>query len=166
MTRIHLCTGLLLRDDALLLTCCRYPGEPEALWTLPGGRQRSGETIAQTVIREFREETDLRVRIGAPAYISESIDERRDAHVVNCTFFVSESDPSRAPRARDPKVVDVRFVPAAEVPALLRADVLQIPVMAALSGKPHPHYFSFPQDQIQVPFFSEHGLPDRSAARD
>lgn len=158
MKTIRLCTGLLRRGHDVLLVRCRYDDEPQPLWVLPGGRQEDGETIAQAVIREFREETSLAIEIEGLAYVSESIDRRRGLHVVNCTFAVSEREPRIAsPVARDKKVVEIRFVPAAEAPALLAADVLRVPVAAALSGDPHPRYFAFAASEVSVPFFGRKG---------
>ena len=142
----------------MLLVRCRYDGEPEPLWVLPGGRQEDGETIAQAVIREFREETSLAIQIDRLAYVSESIDVRRGLHVVNCTFWVNERDArALSPVPRDKKVVEVRFVRATEAPALLAADVLRVPVAAALSGDPHPSYFAFAASDVAVPFFGRTG---------
>jgi ADP-ribose pyrophosphatase YjhB (NUDIX family) len=157
LTRIQLCTGLLRRGDDVLLVRCRYDGEPLPLWVLPGGRQEQGETIADAVVREFREETSLHVRPESLAYVSESIDKRRGLHVVNCTFYVREDDPHAAPRSADPKVTDVRFVPGLRALELLSADVLRTPVEIALSmalcDEPRQQYFAFNEDDIAVPFF-------------
>ena len=153
MKIIQLCSGLLLRDDSVLLTRCRYEGEPEPLWTLPGGRQEERETKPQTVTREFWEESSLRVRVGALAYVSESIDRLRGQHVINVTFFVEEVGPRAEPRSQDPAVVDVRFVSAKAAPGLLNADVLRIPVEAALIGKLDRRYFAFDAEHVKVPFF-------------
>jgi ADP-ribose pyrophosphatase YjhB (NUDIX family) len=146
----------------LLLTRCLYPGEPAALWTLPGGRQEAQESKIETIAREFWEEAALRVSVGALAYVSESIDTVRGQHVMNATFFVDEADPRAMPRSQDPNVVDVRFVPLAEAPALLRADVLRIPVEAALNGRLDQRYFSFREEDIMVPFFQSRAgaVPD------
>jgi 8-oxo-dGTP diphosphatase len=154
MMRIQLCTGLLRRGDGVLLVRCAYADEPLPLWVLPGGRQEPGETIAQAVVREFREETSLTVVPQSLAYVSESIDNRRKLHVVNCTFFVREADPSAAPKPLDPRVTEWRFVPSAEAPDLLAADVLRVPVRAALSGDTHPRYFAFKADDVAIPFFN------------
>ncbi|HME81912.1 MAG TPA: NUDIX hydrolase [Candidatus Eremiobacteraceae bacterium] len=153
MTIVQLCSGLLTRGDALLLTRCVYAGEPEPLWTLPGGRQEEGETKPQTVAREFWEEAALRVRVGELAYASESIDAARGLHVMNATFHVEEIDERAQPRSQDPNVVEVRFVPFEEAPALLRADVLRIPVEAALTGRLNGRYFSFRAEDAVEPFF-------------
>jgi ADP-ribose pyrophosphatase YjhB (NUDIX family) len=154
MKHIQLCTGLLRRDDGLLLVRCRYEGEAEPLWVLPGGRQESGETIAQTVTRECWEETGLHVHPESLAYVSESFDDRRAMHVINCTFHLRDVDAAAQPEPRDPRIVDARFVPLVDVVTFLRADVLRIPVTAALSGEPFSRYFSFDAGSVAVPFFT------------
>jgi len=159
MQHYQLCSGLLIRDDRVLLVRCRYPGEDEPLWTLPGGRQERGETIEQTVAREFREETSLSTVPRELAYVSESFDSAHALHVLNCTFFMDESDPAAVARPADPKVVEARFVSIASAPALLEADVLRVPVSAALEGRLGRRYFAFSDEQITVPFL---GRADRS----
>lgn len=163
MTTIRLCTGLLRRGDTVLLVRCSYDGEPQPLWVLPGGRQEEGETIAQAVSREFIEETSLDIVVDSLLYVSESIDDRRSMHVVNCTFAVRERDvgSSREPKPRDPKVVEARFVGIDDAPRLLAADVLRVPVSAALRGDPHPRYFAFKSSDVVVPFFGRAGSPAR-----
>ena len=91
---IHLATGIAVRDARLLMVASRYPNQPEPLWNLPGGRQQPGELLVETVVREFYEETRLRVRAGELAYVSESYD--GDRHFLNATFLVElvEGHPS------------------------------------------------------------------------
>lgn len=58
------------RDDrVLLIERARDPGK--GLWTVPGGRLERGETLAQAVAREVREETGLVVEVGALACVVE-----------------------------------------------------------------------------------------------
>jgi ADP-ribose pyrophosphatase YjhB (NUDIX family) len=151
--RLLLCTGLLRRDDTLLLVRCRYDGEPEPLWVLPGGRQEPAETIQQTVTREFSEETGLDVSLTELAYVSESIDTQGALHVLNCTFWVREPDAAQTLAPRDPRVVEATFVPVSRAPALLRADVLRIPVAQALTGGAYPRYHLFNAAEVEIPFF-------------
>jgi ADP-ribose pyrophosphatase YjhB (NUDIX family) len=153
MNRLVLGSGLLRRGDDILLVRCHYESEPKPLWVLPGGGQEVGESITGTVRREFLEETSLEIDVGDLAYVSESVDATANLHVLNCTFWVHDTFPNRAPASGDPKVVEARFVSVKDAPALLSADVLRIPVSAALGNAAHPHYFLFRSEDIIVPFF-------------
>ncbi len=157
MVKVQLCSGLLIRDGKLLLVRCSYDGEPKPLWVLPGGRQETGETVEEAVVREFVEETSLRVRPTSLAYVSESLDPEHGYHVVNCTFFMEEQGDRGEPRPADPAVVEAKFVATGEAPTLLAADVLRIPVQAALSGELSRRYFSFRPESVVVPFFGRPG---------
>jgi len=81
-----------MRDECLLMVASRYANQPHPLWNLPGGRQQPGELLVETVVREFYEETGLRVRAGKLAYVSESYD--GDRHFLNATFLVEVVDQS------------------------------------------------------------------------
>jgi 8-oxo-dGTP diphosphatase len=154
LTKVQLCSGLLIRDNQLLLVRCTYPGQPQPLWVLPGGRQEPGETIEEAVVREFDEETSLHIVPAGLAYVSESIDPSIGYHVVNCTFYVEEIGRPQPPAARDPAVVDTRFVAFDAAAGLLEADVLTIPVSAALRGDLGRRYFAFRPEDVKVPFFN------------
>jgi ADP-ribose pyrophosphatase YjhB (NUDIX family) len=50
-------------DEVLLIQRGKDPGKGR--WSLPGGHQEWGETVADAVIREIREETGVEVMVGA-----------------------------------------------------------------------------------------------------
>lgn len=54
----------IVRNGWLLLLRCTLPGEPP-FWTLPGGGREAGESDAQAVAREVREELGVAVEVGA-----------------------------------------------------------------------------------------------------
>lgn len=59
------CVGGIVHDAAGRLLVIQRGHDPgRGLWSLPGGRVESGETDAQALVREMREETGLDVRPG------------------------------------------------------------------------------------------------------
>lgn len=80
----------MLRDHEVLLV--RRGKEPgRGLWSLPGGRLQWGESLAQGVEREVREETCLEVRAVAMAGVTEvrfpAQSESPDFHFVLIDYF-------------------------------------------------------------------------------
>ena len=88
---VHLATGILVRDERILLVASRYPNHAEPLWNVPGGRQKPGEFLAATVRREFHEEVGLEVEVGALRYVSESYDPTANVHFLSIAFEVRSS---------------------------------------------------------------------------
>ena len=59
------CVGAVIKDDQGRLLLIKRGHEPGAgLWALPGGRIEPGETDAEALVREMREETGLDVQAG------------------------------------------------------------------------------------------------------
>ncbi len=150
MTRVQLCTGILERDGRVLLVASRYPNHAEPLWNLPGGRHEPGETFAQTVQREFREETGLAIAIGALAYVAESYDPATQTHFSNVAFHVDGAgDPAIPPDERT--VVAYGWVPREELAGRLRVRVVREPLIAHLAD-PQRRYFGFADAGITIAF--------------
>jgi 8-oxo-dGTP diphosphatase len=59
------CVGGVIKDDQGRLLLIKRGHAPSAgLWSLPGGRIEPGETDAEALVREMREETGLAVEPG------------------------------------------------------------------------------------------------------
>ena len=162
LRHVHLATGLSVRSDgAVLLVASRYPNVPQALWNLPGGRQEPGELLVQTVAREVFEETGLRVRVGELAYVSESYDRNDDVHFVNATFCIAieQADAAHEPRVpgegAGDHVVEVAWIPASQLAAHIRVEVVREPLLAYLRGDLQRRYAGFSEAGITIRWPSE-----------
>ena len=59
------CVGAVIKDDLGRLLLIKRGHPPAAgLWSLPGGRIEPGETDAEALVREMREETGLEIEAG------------------------------------------------------------------------------------------------------
>lgn len=55
----EVCVGAIVVRDGHLLLVRRGRGVGQGGWSIPGGRVEAGETLAEAVVRELREETGL-----------------------------------------------------------------------------------------------------------
>jgi 8-oxo-dGTP diphosphatase len=62
--RPELCVGAVVVHDGSLLLVRRGHGPAAGEWAVPGGRVERGETLAEAVVREVREETGLECVCG------------------------------------------------------------------------------------------------------
>jgi 8-oxo-dGTP diphosphatase len=69
---IHVAAGVLVRGNRLFIAR-RGPGQRHAgLWEFPGGKVDPGETPEQALRREWVEELDVAVSVGAFLFASEA----------------------------------------------------------------------------------------------
>jgi len=111
--------ALVVDEDRLLLVR-RGRGPAQGTWALPGGKVRHGETLAEAVLRELREETAVEGVCGPSVGWSERID-GEDHHVI-LVFEVTALDP----------VVPVAGDDAAEAAWVPLAEVTDLPLVAGL----------------------------------
>ena len=63
--------GAVLDRDRLLLAQRRYPPDLAGLWELPGGKVEAGESPADALRRELREELGVTIAVGAAHMVGE-----------------------------------------------------------------------------------------------
>ena len=94
--------GLLLREGTMLLAAHRglLPNQA-AFWSPPGGGWQFGESLKEALVREFREETGLAVRVGRFLHLHEFSQGPLQALEL---FFEVLADDSAAPQlGHDPE---------------------------------------------------------------
>ncbi|HTR52583.1 MAG TPA: NUDIX domain-containing protein, partial [Kofleriaceae bacterium] len=89
------------------------PGE--GLWSVPGGRLEFGETLAQAVAREVREETGLIAEVGPLVCVIESVGlasdaERRGESIESVGLADARSDAERRGESIAPSGDDHHYV--------------------------------------------------------
>jgi len=152
VTHIHLATGVAESGGRVLLVASRYPTHPEPLWNLPGGRQRPGELLAETAIREIREETGLRARVVELAYVSESYD--GDTHFVNAAFRVEVHGTLQIPQSGD-HVAEAGWIPVGELGARITVAVVREPLVAYLRGVLAQRYVGYEHSGVTIQWPSD-----------
>ena len=110
----------IIERAGALLVCRRRdrPGKP-GLWEFPGGKIEAGETEAQALVRELREELAVAAEVGG-LYLK--LEHRYPDLVVELTFLHASFPETPAPRAL--AAAELRWVPRAGLPQLpfLEAD--------------------------------------------
>lgn len=114
--RVRVC-GLCWTSEGLLMVNHRLADNRD-FWAPPGGGIEFGETHAETLIREFGEETNLKIVPGEFLFACEFID--RPLHAIELFFRVT-ADPSGLRAGSDPElpiITDARFLSAAEIASM------------------------------------------------
>jgi 8-oxo-dGTP diphosphatase len=83
--RVRVC-GILIEKDKILLLKHKSIGELGYLWLPPGGGVEFGESAEETLIREFKEETNLEISIEKYLFTNEMINAQH--HAIELFFLV------------------------------------------------------------------------------
>ena len=114
MTAPRLCVGAIAVSDGRLLLIRRGHEPATGQWSVPGGRVEEGETVAEAVVRELREETGVDGTCGDLVGWVERIGP--DHHYVILDFRV-RVEGSPAPVSGD-DASEAAWIPLDRVPAL------------------------------------------------
>jgi 8-oxo-dGTP diphosphatase len=88
--RPELCVGAVVVHDGSMLLVRRGHGPAAGEWAVPGGRVEHGETLAEAVVREVREETGLECVCGELLGWAELLDDDpAEAHFVVLDFVAT-----------------------------------------------------------------------------
>ena len=85
MPIIEVAAALIFRDGRLLIARRQAQAHLGGLWEFPGGKREPGETFAQCLVREIREELGVTISVGARF---ETITHAYPEKTVHLEFFV------------------------------------------------------------------------------
>lgn len=130
--------------DGGLLTV-RHEKDGESYYLLPGGGVEAGETIAECLVREVREETGVVCELSGPLFINDSIAPDGSRHVVQLTFLARATGGVVTSQPADPRVAAVEIVPFEGLSALdLRPPMAAQLIQSALDGFAAPALYLGP----------------------
>ena len=107
--------GILIEDDRILLI--EHTKNNKKYWLVPGGGVDWGESAAEALIREFKEETSLDIEVEKFLFISETIAPDKQKHVINLYFKIKKvENSSNIMKLGEEKILtDLRFIPEDEI---------------------------------------------------
>lgn len=78
---------VIVLDEEKKMLLVKQHHEDKDIWMVPGGGIEEGETAAEAVVREMKEETGLDVTVGPMIFHIEEVSEKRGQRFVN--FFMA-----------------------------------------------------------------------------
>ncbi len=104
--------GVLVKEGKILLI--RHQKKDKTYWLLPGGGVDYGETMEDSLKREFLEECNLEVDIKDLAFVSQGIAPDNSRHIIHMTFIVEYI--SGELRVGEEEILkEVKFIPIEDI---------------------------------------------------
>ena len=117
--RLRTC-GLLVEDGAVLLVKLRSPVTDQKVWMPPGGEVKYGESLKDSLEREFWEEVQLQIQVHSLLHVNELIN--APFHAVELYFEVTREGDKQPGIGSDPEleeadqlIEDIEWVPLKEL---------------------------------------------------
>jgi ADP-ribose pyrophosphatase YjhB (NUDIX family) len=101
--------GVLLRGDRILLI--EHTKNQKTYCLLPGGGAESGETLEESVVREFSEELGMNVTVNELLLTAQTISPDKSRSIVHMFFRVESNDEPKSVTEEDGRVTGYRWQP-------------------------------------------------------
>ncbi len=124
--------AIIVEENSVLLV--RHEKDGASYWMLPGGGVEYGETLAEALRRELREELCIGAEIGPLLLANDSIPENRHRHIVNL-YFGARITSGRPQVGGDPRVVEAAFHPVESLEDTVLRPAFPAALKAAIAGK-------------------------------
>ncbi len=107
--------GILIENDRILLI--EHLKKNKRYWLVPGGGVDWGESTAEALIREYKEETNLDIDVDKFLFLSETIAPDKQKHVINLYFQVRvlKNSIEEMRIGNEKNLMDLRFITKEEI---------------------------------------------------
>ena len=107
--------GILIEDDKILLI--EHLKKDKRYWLVPGGGVDWGESTAEALIREYKEETNLDISVEKFLFLSETIAPDKQKHVINLYFQIKvlKNSIENMQLGDEKNLTDLRFITKNEI---------------------------------------------------
>ena len=107
--------GILIEDDKILLI--EHLKKDRRYWLVPGGGVDWGESTAEALIREYKEETNLDISVEKFLFLSETIAPDKQKHVINLYFQIKvlKNSIENMQLGNEKNLIDLRFITKNEI---------------------------------------------------
>ena len=107
--------GILIEDDKILLI--EHLKKDKRYWLVPGGGVDWGESTAEALIREYKEETNLDISVEKFLFLSETIAPDKQKHVINLYFQIKvlKNSIENMQLGDEKNLTDLRFITKKEI---------------------------------------------------
>lgn len=107
--------GILIENDRILLI--EHLKKGKRYWLVPGGGVDWGESTAEALVREYKEETNLDIDVEKFLFLSETIAPDKQKHVINLYFQVRvvKNSIEKMRIGNEKNLMDLRFITKEEI---------------------------------------------------
>ena len=123
--------AILRKENTILLV--QHQKDGRTYWLLPGGGVDSGESLAEALQREVKEETGFDIAVGDIALVNDTLPPDKHRHIVNICFY-AEILGGNLSKGDEPRLKDVKFVPVSDLLDLDLIPDLREPLAALLTA--------------------------------
>lgn len=127
--------GILIENDKILLI--EHKKKDKRYWLIPGGGVDWGESTAEALIREYKEETNLDIEVKRFLFLSETIAPDNEKHVINLYFEIQKIEDSKSELkiGNEEILNDLKFLTKEEVKDIKLYPNIKEQIMMLLDGK-------------------------------
>ncbi|RRD39944.1 NUDIX hydrolase [Leptotrichia sp. OH3620_COT-345] len=107
--------GVLIENEKILLI--EHSKNEKKYWLVPGGGVDWGESTAESLIREYKEETNLDIEVQSFLFLSETLAPDKKKHVINLYFKIKRKSCSEENMklGNEEMLTDLRFFTKDEI---------------------------------------------------